>query len=128
MQAREVADRGISFIKIWVDDRGGSQAKLAPELYRPLIAESERLGVKVFVHHQFPEDMPDQLEAGVAGFLHGRLGDALTDEIAQQTAAAGAFVIPNLGLGELRREAIGEDPFPAGGDAGRGGKCACRPG
>ena len=111
LRAREVADRGISFIKIWVDDRGGSQAKLAPELYRPLIAESERLGIKVFVHHQFPEDMPDQLEAGVAGFLHGRLGDALTDEIAQQTAAAGAFVIPNLGLGELRREAIGDDPF-----------------
>ena len=82
MQAREVADRGISFIKIWVDDRGGSQAKLAPELYRPLIAESERQGVKVFV-----------------------------DEIARQTAAAGAFVIPNLGLGELRREAIGDDPF-----------------
>lgn len=111
MQAREVADRGISFIKIWVDDRGGSQAKLAPQLYRPLMAESERQGVKVFVHQQFPEDMPNLLEAGAAGFLHGRLGDAFTDEIARQTAAAGAFVIPNLGLGELRREAIGDDPF-----------------
>ncbi len=111
MRAREVADLGIDFIKIWVDDRGGSQAKLAPELYRPLMAESARLGVKVFVHHQFPEDMPDLLEAGADGFLHGRLTDALTAEIAQQTAAAGAFVIPNLGLGELRREAIGADPF-----------------
>ncbi len=111
MRAREVADRGIPFIKIWVDDRGGSQAKLAPDLYRPLMAESARLGVKVFVHQQFAEDMPDLLAAGAAGFLHGRFGDAFTDEIAQQTAAAGAFVIPNLGLGELRREAIGVDPF-----------------
>lgn len=111
MQAREVADRGISFIKIWVDDRGGSQAKLAPELYRPLMAESQRLGIKVLVHQQIAEDMPDLIEAGAAGFLHGRLGDAVTDEIAQQIAAAGAFVIPNLGLGELRRETIGADPF-----------------
>ncbi len=111
MQAREVADNGIPFIKIWVDDRGGSQAKLSPELYWPLMAESERLGVKVLVHQQFAEDMPDLLAAGAAGFLHGRLGDALTVEIAEQTARAGAFVIPNLGLGELRRETIGDDPF-----------------
>ena len=110
-QAREVAERGISFIKIWVDDRGESQQKLAPELYRPLMAESASLGVKVLVHQQFAEDMPDLLAAGAAGFLHGRLGEALTAEIAEQTARAGAFVIPNLGLGELRREAIGDDPF-----------------
>ena len=111
VQAREVADKGIGFIKIWVDDRGGSQAKLAPDLYRPLLAESERLGIRVLVHQQFPQDMPELIAAGAAGFLHGRLGDAFTAEIAQQTAAAGAFVIPNLGLGELRREAIGNDPF-----------------
>ena len=111
IQVREVADRGIPFIKIWVDDRGGSQVKLAPELYRSVMAESESLGIKVFVHQQTPEDMPDLLAAGADGFLHGRLGDALTDEVAEQTARAGAFIIPNLGLGELRREAIGADPF-----------------
>ena len=111
MQAREVAERGIPVIKIWVDDRGGSQAKLAPELYRSLMAESASLGVKVFVHQQSAEDMPDLLAAGADGFLHGRFGEAFTAEIAEQTAQAGAFVIPNLGLGELRRETIGDDPF-----------------
>ena len=75
------------------------------------MAESASLGAKVLVHQQFAEDMPDLLAAGAAGFLHGRLGEALTAEIAEQTARAGAFVIPNLGLGELRREAIGDDPF-----------------
>ena len=39
------------------------------------------------------------------------LARRLPAEIAEQTAQAGAFVIPNLGLGELRREAIGADPF-----------------
>ncbi len=110
-RAREVADRGIPFIKIWVDDRGGSQRKLAPELYRPLLAASESLGVKVFAHQQFAQDMPALLAAGVDGFLHGRLGDAFTADIAEQTARSGAFVVPNLGLGELRREAIGADAF-----------------
>ena len=111
IEAREVAASGIDFIKIWVDDRGGSQRKLAPEVYRPLIAVSESLGLKVFVHQQYAGDMPDLLSAGAHGFLHGRLGDGFTAEIAEQTAASGAFVVPNLGLGELRREAIGEDPF-----------------
>ncbi len=111
IEAREVAASGIDFIKIWVDDRGGSQRKLAPDVYRPLIAVSESLGLKVFVHQQFAGDMPDLLAAGAHGFLHGRLGDAFTAAIAEQTAAAGAFVVPNLGLGELRREAIGDDPF-----------------
>ena len=111
IEAREVAASGIDFIKIWVDDRGGSQQKLAPDVYRPLIAVSESLGLKVFVHQQFASDMPDLLAAGAHGFLHGRLGDAFTAEIAEQIAAYGAFVVPNLGLGELRREAIGEDPF-----------------
>ncbi len=111
IEAREVAASGIDFIKIWVDDRGGSQRKLAPEVYRPLLAVSESLGLKVFVHQQFAGDMPDLLAAGARGFLHGRLGDAFTAAIARQTAASGAFVVPNLGLGELRREAIGDDPF-----------------
>ena len=111
IEVREVSASGIDFIKIWVDDRGGSQQKLAPDVYRPLIAVSESLGLKVFVHQQFAGDMPDLLAAGAHGFLHGRLGDSFTAAIAEQTAASGAFLVPNLGLGELRREAIGDDPF-----------------
>lgn len=33
--------------------------------------------------------------------------------IAKQLNRSGVFVVPNLGLGELRREAIGRDPFLA---------------
>ena len=108
---RDVVDKGIPFIKIWVDDRGGSQEKLAPELYRPLIAEARQHGLKVFVHQQFASDMSDLLVAGADGFLHGRLGPELDRQLAQQIAAAGAFVVPNLGLGELRRERVASDSF-----------------
>lgn len=108
---QQIAASGISAIKIWVDDRAGSQQKLSPELYRAITAEAIRRDLEVYVHQQSALDMPDLLEAGVAGFLHGRLGAELDLNIAQQIARANAFVVPNLGLSELRREAIGDDPF-----------------
>ncbi|MCB1670798.1 MAG: amidohydrolase family protein [Gammaproteobacteria bacterium] len=109
--AEAVAGEGIPFIKIWVDDRGGSQEKLAPGIYRPLLGAARRLGLRVFVHQQYASDMPDLLEAGVNGFLHGRLGADLDRRLADRIAAAGAFVVPNLGLGELRFEPVADDPF-----------------
>jgi len=107
----EVAALGIPFIKIWVDDRGGSQDKLAPGIYRPLIAAARDSGLQVLVHQQAAADMPDLLAAGVDGFLHGRLGPDLDRELALQIADAGAFLVPNLGLGELRRQRVADDPF-----------------
>ncbi len=146
---REVSAKEISFIKIWVDDRGGSQEKLRPEVYRAIIDEARAHGIAVVVHQQNAQDMPDLLEAGVAGFLHGRLGPAMDDGLAAQIRDSGAFLIPNLGLGELRRERVGSDPFlqeatlpavaarlreaydarqPVGGGAQQaGGRCSERP-
>jgi imidazolonepropionase-like amidohydrolase len=108
---QEVAAKQIPFIKIWVDDRGGSQEKLRPDVYRAIIDEAGARGIEVIVHQQTAQDMPDLLEAGVAGFLHGRLGPALDESLAVQIHDSGAFLIPNLGLGELRRERVGGDPF-----------------
>ena len=110
-QVRLVFEKGFKFIKIWVDDRGGSQSKLSPELSTAVIDEARNLGLKVFVHQQFASDMPSLLAVGAHGFLHGRIGSDLSQDIATQIRAAGAFVVPNWGLGELRQEAIGEDDF-----------------
>lgn len=108
---RLIAAKNISVIKIWVDDRGGSQQKLAPRLYRAIADEAKEHDIEIYAHQQYAEDMPGLLEAGVSGFLHGRIGVDLGPEIAEQLAAANAFVVPNMGLGELRREAIGSDQF-----------------
>ena len=110
-QVRAVADLGIGFIKIWVDDRGGTQLKLAPEIYSAVADEANELGMRVFVHQQSPADMFDLIEAGVDGFLHGRFDDDFTSALASLVAKSDVFVVPNLGLGELRREAIGVDAF-----------------
>jgi imidazolonepropionase-like amidohydrolase len=107
----EVAAKGIPFIKIWVDDRGGSQQKLSPDLYRAIISEARAHDIAVVVHQQSTSDMPGLLDAGVAGFLHGRLGPTLDDALAARIRQADAFLVPNLGLGELRRERVADDPF-----------------
>ncbi len=109
--AEEVGEAGIDFIKIWVDDRGGSQRKLSPEVYRAIAAVAGSRGIDIVVHQQSTKDMPGLLEAGVSGFLHGRLGPGLDDELAAALEAADAFLVPNIGLGELRREPVGDDPF-----------------
>ena len=108
---REVAAKGIPFIKIWVDDRGGSQVKLRRDVYRAILDEAQVRGIEVFVHQQNAQDMPDLLDAGVAGFLHGRIGAAMGESLIAQIRGAGAFLVPNLGLGELRRERVADDPF-----------------
>lgn len=107
----DLALKGFEFLKIWVDDRGGSQTKLAPEIYRAVAQHAGEAGLKVFVHQQSASDMQDLISAGVDGFLHGRIGRDFTDELIEWAVQSDVFVIPNLGLGELRREAIGEDQF-----------------
>jgi imidazolonepropionase-like amidohydrolase len=109
--AREVAEQGVPFIKIWVDDRGGSQEKLSPDAYLPLVAEGMRQRLKTFAHQQYAADMLPLIDAGVSGFLHGRLGTELNEEIAAALARERVFTVPNLGLAELRRETIGRDAF-----------------
>ena len=110
---QEVAALRIPFIKLWVDDRGGSQEKLRPEIYRAAIAEANRLGLGAVVHQQFAEDMLDLIDAGTRGFLHGRLEEGFTEQIANAVKQHNVFIVPNLGLSELRREAIGDDEFLA---------------
>ena len=110
---QEVAALQIPFIKLWVDDRGGSQEKLRPDIYRAAIAEANRLGLGAVVHQQFTEDMLDLIDAGTRGFLHGRLEEGFTEQIANAVKQHDVFIVPNLGLSELRREAIGDDEFLA---------------
>lgn len=107
----EVAEKGIPFVKIWVDDRGGSQEKLSPGIYRSVMAEARARGIEVLVHQQNAADMPGLIRAGTDGFLHGRLGPGLDDSVAALLSDEDVFLVPNLGLGELRRENVAADPF-----------------
>jgi imidazolonepropionase-like amidohydrolase len=109
--AREVEMLGVPFIKLWIDDRGGSQEKLHPDIYKPLIAEAQRLRIKTVIHQQDTKDMLEQIDAGAAGFLHGRLEQDFNQEIAEASRLNRVFIVPNLGLAELRSLPVGREPF-----------------
>jgi imidazolonepropionase-like amidohydrolase len=108
---QDIYTHRIHWVKIWVDDRNGTQKKMTPDVYRAIIDEAHKLGLEVVVHQQNAEDMPDLVAAGVTGFMHGRLSPALDTRLAQQIHDAGIFVIPNLGLGEVRNERLADDLF-----------------
>jgi imidazolonepropionase-like amidohydrolase len=100
-----------AIIKIWVDDRAGTQPKLAQRLYNELVSQATQQGIKVVAHQQDSEDTARLVQAGVAGFLHGRFEDEISEDLSRLLAESNTFVIPNLGLSLLRRMTIAEDPL-----------------
>ena len=100
---RELVGQGVSFIKIWVDDRGGTVEKLAPAYYRAIIDEAHQQGVDVIAHVFYHDDAEDLVAAGVDGFAHlvrdREMSDALIDAIVENDV----FVMPNLGISERGR-------------------------
>src|SRR5205814_7197763 len=45
---QELAAKKVDMIKIWVDDRNGTVAKLKPNLYRAIIDEAHKHNIHVF--------------------------------------------------------------------------------
>jgi imidazolonepropionase-like amidohydrolase len=71
------------FIKIWVDNRGGTKQTLTPVLYRAIIEEAHKHNVPVGVHNVTLADAKELMRAGVEGWLHVpvRGGEAVDDEL-----------------------------------------------
>jgi imidazolonepropionase-like amidohydrolase len=72
-----------AFIKIWVDNRGGTKQTLTPLLYRAIIAEAHKHNVPVGVHNVTLANAKELMRAGVEGWLHVpvRGGEAVDDEL-----------------------------------------------
>jgi imidazolonepropionase-like amidohydrolase len=58
------------FIKIWVDDRGGTRKRLTPELYRVILEEANKANVPVAAHNVTLADAKELMRLGVEGWLH----------------------------------------------------------
>jgi imidazolonepropionase-like amidohydrolase/streptogramin lyase len=67
---RELAANRPDLIKIWVDDRNGTVEKLKPNLYRAIIDEAHKHGIRVMAHINALDDAKDLLRAGIDGFAH----------------------------------------------------------
>ena len=102
-QVAEIAATNAAFLKIWVDDRGGSVEKLGPELYGPIIEEAHAHDMSVIAHIFFAEDARDLVEAGVDGFAHLAREVEMDDELVAAIVENDVFVMPNLSISERGR-------------------------
>jgi len=80
---RDYAAMKPAFIKIWVDDRGGTKKTLTPELYRAVAEEAHRYNLPVGVHNVTLANAKELMRAGVEGWLHVpvRGGEAADEEL-----------------------------------------------
>ena len=95
---REIAARKPDFVKIWVDDRGGTVQKLTPALYRAIIDEAHKHKIRVMAHVFYLADARDLVEAGVDGFLHSVRDAEMDDALVAKMKQKNVFITPNLSM------------------------------
>jgi imidazolonepropionase-like amidohydrolase len=93
---QELVPRRLKVIKTWVDDRGGTIAPLAPELYAAIIDEAHRHNLRVAVHATDLRQAKALLRAGVDVFAH-MIGDVDDELIALFRQHPNTVVLSALG-------------------------------
>jgi imidazolonepropionase-like amidohydrolase len=93
---KELADRKVNLIKIWVDDRNGRAPRLAPNLYRPIIEEGHKRGLKVNAHIYYHVDAVDLVDAGIDGFAHLVRDKEMDNALIAAMVRRNVYVMPNL--------------------------------
>jgi imidazolonepropionase-like amidohydrolase len=82
-EARKLVDEDaamkVDIVKIRVDDNLGSTAKMAPEIYRAVIDQAHKKGLRVAVHLFYLEDAKAVLDAG-ADFIAHSVRDTDVDD------------------------------------------------
>jgi imidazolonepropionase-like amidohydrolase len=95
-QVAELATRQVDWVKIRVDDNLGTTTKMSGEVYRAVIDEAHRRGLRVAAHLYYLADARDLLRAG-ADFLAHSVRDSLVDEVfTNALKASGRCYTPTL--------------------------------
>ncbi|AKQ67758.1 hypothetical protein A176_004670 [Myxococcus hansupus] len=98
---RETATRHPAFVKVWVDDFGGTvRNKMTPEVYTAVVDEAHRNGLRVAAHIHDLEDAKRLVAAGADVLAHGVRDQEVDSELVAAMKARGTWYIPTLGLNE----------------------------
>jgi imidazolonepropionase-like amidohydrolase len=107
---RELAARKVDFIKIWVDDRNGRAPELSAPLYRAIIDEAHKHGIRVNAHVFYLADAKGLVAAGIDGFTHLARDKEMDDELVQAIVKRRVVIMPTLQNTERGRHT---EPPPA---------------
>jgi hypothetical protein len=88
-------------VKIWVDDFGGSARKMDPAVYKAIIAEAHKHGLRVAAHVYYLADARRLVAAGIDIFAHSIRDSVIDDALVQQMKARHVMYIPTLSLDEF---------------------------
>jgi imidazolonepropionase-like amidohydrolase len=97
---RALAAKKVDVVKVWVDDRNGTKAKLPPAIYQAAIAEARRLGARVLAHVYTLEDARGLAAAGVDGFAHPVRDRNIDRELIDVMKAKDIFQCSTMGVHE----------------------------
>jgi imidazolonepropionase-like amidohydrolase len=94
---RELAERKVDIVKVWVDTRDGKYKKLTPEIYGAIIDEAHKSGLRVTAHIFDQEDGKGLIRAGIDSLAHGVRDRDIDDEFVTLIKSKPNLVlIPNL--------------------------------
>lgn len=95
-QVAGVAEQQVDIVKIRVDDNLGTAVKMSPDVYRAVIEEAHRRGLRVAVHFYYLADAKALLDAG-ADFMAHSVRDLPVDAaFLGALSAKGACYSPTL--------------------------------
>ena len=80
---RERAIQRVDHIKLWVDDRLGTELSLSPELYGTVIDEAHKHHIPAYAHIWHMRDAKGVVRAGADMLAHPVRGDFIDDELVQ---------------------------------------------
>jgi imidazolonepropionase-like amidohydrolase len=83
-------------VKIRVDDNLGTSKKMTPDVYRAVIDEAHKRGLRVAAHLYYLEDARALLDAGADFIAHSVRDADVSTELINQLKARGVCVCPTL--------------------------------
>ena len=104
------------FVKIWVDDFGGKYTKMDPAIYKEIIQEAHKRGLRVAAHAYYLSDARQLVNDGVDVIGHSIRDSVIDNALIQQIKSRGIAYIPTLSLDEFayiyaRKPEWINDPF-----------------
>ena len=102
--------KGLTHVKIWMGDRGGSYPAMPYEVYTAVIDEAHKQGIKVHAHATDVRNEKEALKAGADLILHTVGNGPLDDELLAILRDKKPYWGPLIGSGD-RSEVCDNDSF-----------------
>jgi imidazolonepropionase-like amidohydrolase len=97
---RRMHDKGITSVKIWVDDRRGTYPKMTPEVYTAIIDEAHKHRMMVHAHATTLPDQKAVVRAGADVLVHLVQNERLDDEYLALLREKKPYWATVIGLGD----------------------------